>query len=78
MSSVNLYVFRDKVSGKVGEIIECDNDQVMKRFVESKVNEVPYRSDLQIVRVGSKTVSDDGIPSVVGCDPDVIWRGDLE
>ena len=77
MINVNLYVFRDKVSGKVGEIIECDNDQVMKRFVETKFNDVPYRSDLQILRVGSKFVSDDGIPTVTGCDPDVIWRGDL-
>lgn len=67
----NLYVFFDTVSGHYGDVIEADNDLVMRRSALRALASVPpeIARDTVVLHVATISPSDDGLPEVCTCVP---------
>ena len=67
----NLYVFYDTVSGNFGDVVEADNDLVMRRSAFRALASVPpeIARDTVILHVATIASDDDGLPSVCPCVP---------
>lgn len=74
----NMYVYRDSVSGSIGEIFQLPNDATMRRACIRSLASVPpeVAKDTVVLCVGTIDTDIDNNPIVQPCIPRVALSGD--
>lgn len=73
----NLYVFRDTVSGNTGDVFQCLNDAVMRRYcIRSLATSQPeIAHDTVVLHIGTIDFDQDNVPIIKSCEPRIALYG---